>query len=174
MIVLPLEIALPSLARVALDVPLWAAGFAARHAVVIAALAAVPVVERATGVLWAASRPAGWAIVADTVTLTFRLALLAAVIGLLVQEEPRLRAGGMGRRVLDAAVGHWPLLLASIILFVLSFAMLNVVGSGLGALVDATRSTRYALAVFGFRNVVIIPLAVVWMCGVVRQLLLAG
>jgi hypothetical protein len=166
------ESTLTSLARATLDVPLWTAGFVARHALVIAALAAVPVVERAAGVLWA-TRPAGLAVFTDIITLVFRLLLLAAVIGLLVREEPRLRADGAGRRLLDGTVDHWPLLLSSIIVFVLVFALLNLAASGLGVLVDAARSTHYELVVFTFRNAIIIPLAVVWMCGIGRQLLLA-
>jgi hypothetical protein len=164
---------LTNLARTALDVPLWTVGFVTRHVLVIAALAAVPVVERATAVLWATSRPTGLAMFADLVTLSFRLLLLAVVISLIRREEPGLRVG-VGRPFLDGVVGHWPLLLTSIAMFVLVFAVLNLAGPGLGLLVDAARSTRYELAVFTFRNAVIIPLAVVWMCGIARQLLLAA
>ncbi|MEQ4303918.1 hypothetical protein ABNF97_21475 [Plantactinospora sp. B6F1] len=162
-----------NLVRAAVDVPLWTAAFVARHALVVAALAAVPVAERTTAVLWAASRPAALAALADIVTLVFRLLLLAVVIGLLVAEEPWLRDGGVGRRLLDGAVDHWPALLTRIAVFILAFALLNLAASGLGLLVDGARATRYDLVVFAFRNAVIIPLAVVWMCGIARQLLLS-
>jgi hypothetical protein len=164
---------LTSSTRAALDVPLWTAAFVARHALVVAALTVVPLAERTTVVLWASSRPTALAMLGETVTLVFRLALVAVVIGLLVREEPWLRDGGVGRRLLDGVVAHWPELVIRTVVFVLVFALLNLVASGLGMLVDATRGTRYDLVVFGFRNAVIIPLAVVWMCGIGRQLLAA-
>ncbi|GAB10473.1 hypothetical protein GOARA_056_02210 [Gordonia araii NBRC 100433] len=154
----------------------WSLGFAARHAIPLLAVAALPAAQR----VYAALHPGddwvySWPI--EIVVLGLRLATVAVVWWLAQREDDiddeKVRTFGTAFGAIgDYARAQWVRVLTAVIVAACLFGLLNVVA---GPVVEALVEPGRAAEAWGFaiRNLVIIPLYFVAAYGIVRPALRA-
>lgn len=165
----------------ALHVPQWALSFYGRHVIAISALAIVPTITRGVYVVAGQSLPDLINAVLDLITFLCRLALFALIIKLMYGEDRRLGAGGWRgswSKIAAYAQDHWQVLVVHLALFSIVFGLLNlvmnaVIGAFGGNEAGDSGNTAADLATFTVRNALIIPFATVWLCGIIRQMIVA-
>jgi len=167
-------------AGTAMQVPEWALPFYIRHIAAISALAAVPTVQRGLYVLAGKSLPSLINGLLDLVTLICRVLLFGLILELMYGEDKRLGQYGF-RSAWSKVVGythdHWQIVVVNVVMFSLVFGAVNLCVSALTKAFGLSNKNESRVGVdlltFTLRNAVTIPIATVWLCGIVRQMLIS-
>nr|AJD20033.1 hypothetical protein [uncultured bacterium] len=165
----------------ALHLPQWALSFYGRHVLAISALAIVPTIQRGVYVVAGQSLPDLVNAVLDLITFLCRMALFALIIKFMYDEDRRLGAGGWRgawSKITAYAHDHWQVLVIHLVLFSVVFGLLNLVmNAAIGAFggnqAGDSGNVAADLTTFTVRNALIIPFATVWLCGIVRQMIVS-
>ena len=148
----------------ALDALRWALAFHRRHLVVISALMAVPTLQRFIIMSW--DLPGALATTSEVLVMVARVGLVGYAIS---KVGPVPHASASAKAFLRT---RWPSLLITLGLLALAFTVFDLGLERLAPLtLPADAEDTYRSILFALKNLTVIPLTMIWMVSVVRQVL---
>jgi len=145
----------------------WAWDFYRRHVLVVVGLSLVPSVQRLVVVNWEGAIPGGVATASEVVVMAVRVLLVVLVWRL---ATPRGAASWSNVDPFFAA--HWPRLVIHGLLLAVATLVFNNGLEALGGVLSESAARTYLAVLLFVKNPTIIAFTIVWMVGLVRDLLL--
>ena len=167
---------LRSSTRAAIEVPLWAVAFYRRHLRLVGGLSAVAAVERFVVVLWGALLPSAVMPVLEFVVLGARVLLFVVSFRLAISDDERLgKLGGDEgwQRMMAFTRARWSDLVCHLLFITGAFITFDVIPERVVTrwIPDDLEATYFAI-LLAVKNFTVIPFTIIWLVGVLRQMLL--